>query len=432
MSSPRTHRIFFAFAASFLFFSCTPQGVGSTGSGTVDNGAPAADPGNGAADTASFVGPDVVSIQDTDMAHDPGALQDGSTDEPFDDGFFEDVLEPADPGPDPDPDEGPGDPDVPIDPPPPADPNAGWIGGACDSDPACDFDGGECLQDSAGFPGGMCTQACEKFCPDFDGPGHPVTFCVNGSALGVTGPRCVARCNFNVYAEGCREGYHCEEQARANDPGTVKYVCLPGSGPEITGVKCYKDLAAMGVEFTPEPNKMESPKNLPNLTCDIPDAVSMKPWINGVTYKPSEFSSEPKNMYGACRLAKALHATSGILGVLGVTELAHYGTYNCRVIAGTTTLSEHGLGSAIDIAGLKLASGPEYWVIKDWEHDTADPGAVGAQLLYDFVWTLFGDGVFNIILTPDYDDCSSKAHDNHFHVDLTWGAEYISGPGTCP
>ena len=89
-----------------------------------------------------------------------------------------------------------------------------------------------------------------------------------------------------------------------------------------------------------------------------------------------------------------------------------------------------GVSGDVWIDALQLEEGDKATAFKGL--DTHDPIAAGAKLLYDFAWTLFGDMVFNIILTPDYDDCTSKGHDNHFHVDLTPGSEYISGPGTCP
>jgi hypothetical protein len=74
-----------------------------------------------------------------------------------------------------------------------------------------------CLSD---LPGGLCTQACERFCPDRDGAAG--TFCVD---LGFEdGGRCVATCDDNVQ---CRDGYACTEMPRYKEEGVVKSVCVP-------------------------------------------------------------------------------------------------------------------------------------------------------------------------------------------------------------
>src|SRR5262245_60832403 len=54
--------------------------------------------------------------------------------------------------------------------------NAGFIGGGCGSDADCDYEGGTCLDDGDGFPGGMCTAPCALYCPDM--AGAVTTFCI--------------------------------------------------------------------------------------------------------------------------------------------------------------------------------------------------------------------------------------------------------------
>jgi len=41
--------------------------------------------------------------------------------------------------------------------------NPGWIGAACRQDQDCTFAGGFCLLPDEGFPGGTCTQRCQRF-----------------------------------------------------------------------------------------------------------------------------------------------------------------------------------------------------------------------------------------------------------------------------
>ncbi|MBV1860817.1 MAG: hypothetical protein KUG77_20550, partial [Nannocystaceae bacterium] len=97
----------------------------------------------------------------------------------------------------------------------PPHPSDGWIGGACADvgDDACG--GAEC---DAALPGGMCTQACERTCPDQTG--RPGTLCVD---LGSEGPQCVIKCGGPT---DCRTGYVCETRSRPDGTGASS-VCVP-------------------------------------------------------------------------------------------------------------------------------------------------------------------------------------------------------------
>lgn len=101
---------------------------------------------------------------------------------------------------------------VPFGSPEPAD---GWVGDSCEASLQC----GDmtCLTD---LPGGLCTEACERFCPDRAGAAG--TFCVD---LGFDDAgRCVATCDSDT---DCRDGYACTEMPRFNEPETAKSVCVP-------------------------------------------------------------------------------------------------------------------------------------------------------------------------------------------------------------
>jgi hypothetical protein len=98
----------------------------------------------------------------------------------------------------------------------PPHPSDGWIGGTCadEGDGAC---GGTLCETS--LPGGMCTLACDRLCPDY--PARPGTLCVN---LGSVGPRCLVKCSG---PSDCRSGYACELRSRPDGTGASK-VCVPG------------------------------------------------------------------------------------------------------------------------------------------------------------------------------------------------------------
>lgn len=93
----------------------------------------------------------------------------------------------------------------------------GWIGGACTS--AASLGCGQTFCDQS-FPEGMCTQPCERYCPDL--AGRAGTFCVSDPEG--EGGLCALICESD---DDCRPGYACKEQPRHNEPGVLRKVCLP-------------------------------------------------------------------------------------------------------------------------------------------------------------------------------------------------------------
>jgi poly-gamma-glutamate synthesis protein (capsule biosynthesis protein) len=94
-------------------------------------------------------------------------------------------------------------------------PADGWIGGAC-ADVGDDACGGTTCE--ASLPGGMCTQSCERTCPDQSG--RPGTLCVDLPDLG---PHCVIKCTTDG---DCRDGYQCVVRTRPDGTGASN-VCVP-------------------------------------------------------------------------------------------------------------------------------------------------------------------------------------------------------------
>lgn len=91
-----------------------------------------------------------------------------------------------------------------------------------------------------------------------------------------------------------------------------------------------------------------------------------------------------------------------------VSEIEHFGSYNCRRIYGRDTgaWSEHATANAIDVAGFRLADGTRITLLRDWERG----GARSAFLreIRDGACDLFAT-----VLSPDY----NAAHRDHFHLD---------------
>ena len=90
-----------------------------------------------------------------------------------------------------------------------------------------------------------------------------------------------------------------------------------------------------------------------------------------------------------------------------VTRIDHLGSFSCRGMRGSSRLSEHALGRAIDIAGFRLSDGSIVSVERDW----AEPGAKRLFLRH---LAHRACGYFSVVLTPD----SNADHYNHIHLDI--------------
>lgn len=297
-----------------------------------------------------------------------------------------------------------------------------YIGGPCATPFDCDYDGAICVT-GGGFSGGTCTLPCDLYCPDREG--QPITFCVDDSELppeaqGLGDGACLQRCDFGVYeGTGCRQGYACVERHRANDADTAHFVCLPES--EDPGLPdCIQELGFLGVSFEPVSMADESPSGAPELTCHVEDPVILHPPIHGVDLLYYDGTPTP-NVRMSCEGAKALVQTIDDVATDGVVAVRHIGTYNCRVIAGTNTLSRHSYGDAIDLFGFEFDDGSYYTLEDHWEHDTTTFATPGGEFLYTASHRWYDGYIWNTILTPNY----NAAHDNHFHVDLTPAQHYI-------
>jgi len=115
-----------------------------------------------------------------------------------------------------------------------------WIGSPCESDADCSFTDGFCLLEDEGFPCGTCSQACSTTCPDE--PGTPVTYCINGTDVGLfDAGYCLSKCDTDLlFGEGCRDGYVCNVLSRFDNSGADS-VCIPdelddGSGELVDAI----------------------------------------------------------------------------------------------------------------------------------------------------------------------------------------------------
>jgi len=273
----------------------------------------------------------------------------------------------------------------------------------------------------------MCSLECDMYCPDLDG--YPMTFCVDVASLppeagGFVEGACFSRCDYGFFPlTGCREGYGCVPMPRANDPGTEVGACVPGAeSPPLT--PCEQQLAALGVSFEPTTHAPEHPSTHPGLTCTIEDPVILHPPILGVDLD-SPWGETP-GILASCSMALALVDTVEDVAARGAVRVSHLGTYSCRVVSGTDTLSRHAFGDAIDFAGFELLDGTVYTLADHWEHDTETPVGPGGQFLHEAAHRWYEAWIWNVILTPNY----NSDHDDHFHVDLEPASHFMGAlPG---
>ena len=92
-----------------------------------------------------------------------------------------------------------------------------------------------------------------------------------------------------------------------------------------------------------------------------------------------------------------------------VSEIRQIGSYSCRemVGSGTSHMSEHAFGDALDIAGFTLADGRKITVKDGWHGSPEEQG-----FLHDV--QLYACQTFTTVLAPGY----NVYHYDHIHVDL--------------
>jgi hypothetical protein len=158
----------------------------------------------------------------------------------------------------------------------------------------------------------------------------------------------------------------------------------------------------------------------------------------GLGYRGVGATSPRTTLFGDCTLIRSLAHAASFLRERGVVEITDYGIYNYRCIGSGTPpncpngLSQHAYATAIDLAGFTVddstyASVNDDWVIDPDAQDTCEAPTEGGKdaFLHELICALKGAGIWNIVLTPNY----NADHRNHFHVDLTPGANFLRQRG---
>ncbi len=184
---------------------------------------------------------------------------------------------------------------------------------------------------------------------------------------------------------------------------------------------CQRKLDAASIAYRPAEFESQSPEGHPDLVCGVDDPVWVAGTIHGVAFLRGR-ENKPSRMLASCELAIALGRLAQQAKAQGITQVIHAGTTQCRTISGGDRLSQHAYGRAIDVLGFRTADHHTWSVSRDWEHNTAHPAAPKGRGLFLFAQRMHEDFVFNIVLTPEYND----AHKDHFHLDLTPDRHFIS------
>ncbi len=151
------------------------------------------------------------------------------------------------------------------------------------------------------------------------------------------------------------------------------------------------------------------PVKHPGAACEVSGAIA----VNG--FSTARIKTEDMR----CALAARLYvwerhqlqpAARRILGE-EISEVQHFGSYNCRTMRGGRSMSEHATANAFDVSGFKTKSGKLISVKREWGRAT--PEGVFLAVARDGLCAWF-----NATLSPDY----NADHADHFHVDMgLWG-----------
>lgn len=188
------------------------------------------------------------------------------------------------------------------------------------------------------------------------------------------------------------------------------------TGRELVGLRgdfprCRALLERAGVRFEALPTRRDGP------SCGYDDAVRFGAGGSRAV------AFEPANLGTSCAVAAALAmwewdvVQPAALRQFGrpVVRIEHFGSYNCRRIAGRDAQfwSEHATADAVDIAAFILDDGRRISIVNDWRGDDAESR---------FLRTVRTGAcpLFATVLSPDY----NEAHRDHFHLDQAkraWG-----------
>lgn len=276
-------------------------------------------------------------------------------------------------------------------------------------------DGGEFTQD--GCIAGRCEQEQSPFGEsvvwgDFATPGTYEIWAVNYNG-GESVPFVI-----EVEFEGEREVFQGTVGGGRGEASSVHAFTIEGVAPENpnSDTACKQQLDQLGIPYR---NWSYSTQSAGGSSCTVEEPITITGPINGVTYQ--YLNTSPGTMNMTCDMALALHRLGDVLKEKNINKVKHIGTFNCRNISGSSSLSQHSYGHAIDLWEFVGVDGTNYSLERDWQHNTSSPTTHKAQVLHYIGRQMHERRIFNIVLTPNF----NSDHDNHFHVDLKAGSHYL-------
>jgi hypothetical protein len=192
--------------------------------------------------------------------------------------------------------------------------------------------------------------------------------------------------------------------------------------PNELPADCHEALEVSGVTFT-----------VAGATEGVDDPVTAQVPIAGMSFRVLGNDTPRTKLFADCRLILSLVKAAPIMKARNIVEVSDLGVYNYRCIGGGTPpdcpngISQHAFAMAIDLAGFSdgstFYSVNDDWVIDPDAEDTCTAPTEGGKdaFLHDLICALKGAGIWNIVLTPNY----NADHRNHFHVDLTPDSDFI-------
>lgn len=122
-----------------------------------------------------------------------------------------------------------------------------------------------------------------------------------------------------------------------------------------------------------------------------------------------------------CRLAVALARANEVFKANQISALVFSNFYCWRYVEESGRLSRHALGLAVDVHAFIDRKGRRLDVLRDYHRGlgkgrTCEGRAKNyrARVLRDLACDLDASGLFETVLTPDY----NKGHHNHFHISV--------------
>ena len=281
-------------------------------------------------------------------------------------------------------------------------------GGPCVTSADCEAPD-TCLTEADGYPFGFCARSCRGEC-------------AGGRACHPAGV-CLDRCDRRG-AEPCRQGYGCRVVGGFRAEAWPQAACVPAVADWSGATECERRLDAMGLTWRRAAPVLERPEGTaPEVACLIEAPILLSGPVHGVELR--FVGRQPAPVLVDCPLAVAIGRMAKIAAESEIAVIEHVGTYNCRAIRGSERLSQHAYGRGIDVQALIDARGRRHSVPRHWRRDRQGRLGRRGAWLRDFAQRLHDEYVFNIVLTPDYDE----AHADHFHLDLTEGRHFIrQGP----